>query len=254
MTDSNHKREALSARELIAKILHDHERIETSEGHFYGCECGWIPDIKDAKVYDWQHRLHVTAFILADASIEHRARLAGETEALQAASGLASKMKIAAGNVLEKGDDADASVQYDTAIEIQEAIEDLISPEGRSLAEAREAEIRAATLKMAAETIGHFQLSKPLTEGWLCDPMVLRVEMERAILALSDRDTLAEHDAGLLTPPQQILTQYDDAVEKAHSVGAMSNLKNCEAAIGRWLIGRRAALRAQPPSVEKGKE
>lgn len=48
-----------------------------------------------------------------------------------------------------------------------------------------------------------------------------------------------------LTPPKEMLSHYDEAVDKAYSVGALKMLKNAEAEIGRWLIHKLAVARSR---------
>jgi hypothetical protein len=57
-------------------------------------------------------------------------------------------------------------------------------------------------------------------------------------------DKVAEHDRQVLTPPKELLEAYDEAVDKAESIGALKMLKNAEARLGRWLMKRLAELRA----------
>ncbi len=57
----------MNRRDQIATVLMEHRRLDCPYGDTPLCSCGMLPDQNDAKVYDWQHRLHVAEMIIASA-------------------------------------------------------------------------------------------------------------------------------------------------------------------------------------------
>jgi hypothetical protein len=52
---------ALAEREKVARLIYEHRPSEMG----LACACGWEVDKTDAKVYEWQHRLHLADVLLA---------------------------------------------------------------------------------------------------------------------------------------------------------------------------------------------
>ena len=138
-TDSNHERAALSARGLAemrpnrireaAYILAD-QFVQKGWLEKKPCEYS-VPDM----ICDAMYAVVSELLASRNAVIEQRARLVGETEALKVADKITEQVGL---QYLESGSKGGWSACDDAG----HSIRDAISPEGRSLVEKREAEIR----------------------------------------------------------------------------------------------------------------
>lgn len=133
-TDSNHERAALSAiADRLAEDIHNHD---------------YDPDDETFDIEGAARRIET-----AITTIEQRARLEGQTEALDRAVEQAETYSVQSLNAgIPKGenDHHDGYVEGYTAArkDASSRIKSLISPSGRSLVEKREAEIRAVIAEM----------------------------------------------------------------------------------------------------------